>query len=88
MDGALFVLASNAKCPQAQDREHLLAAGSVGIKNLVIVQNKIDVDQQERALENFKEIRAFVKGTIAEDAPVVPISAQHGTNVDVLSEGN
>jgi len=84
MDGALFVLASNAKCPQAQDREHLLAAGSVGIKNLVFVQNKIDVISKERALENFKEIKAFVKGTIAEDAPIVPISAQHGTNMDVL----
>ncbi len=84
MDGALFVLASNAKCPQAQDREHLLAAESVGIKNLVIVQNKIDVATKERALENYKEIRAFVKGTMAEDAPIIPISAQHGTNIDVL----
>ena len=84
MDGALFVLASSAKCPQAQDREHLLAAESVGIKRLVIVQNKIDVVTKERALENFKEIRAFVKGTIAEGAPIVPISAQHGTNIDIL----
>ena len=84
MDGALFVLASNATCPQAQDREHLLAAQSVGIKNLVIVQNKIDVVTRERAVENHKEIRAFVKGTIAEGSPVIPISAQHGTNVDVL----
>jgi len=84
MDGALFVLASNAKCPQAQDREHLLAAQSVGIKNLVVVQNKIDVATKERALENYKEIKAFVKGTIAEGAPIVPISAQHGTNIDVL----
>jgi translation initiation factor 2 subunit 3 len=84
MDGALFVLASSAKCPQAQDREHLLAAESVGIKNLVIVQNKIDVVTKERALENYKEIRAFVKGTIADGAPIVPISAQHGTNIDVL----
>jgi len=84
MDGALFVLASSAKCPQAQDREHLLAAESVGIKKLVIVQNKIDVVSKERALENYKEIKAFIKGTIAEDAPVVPISAQHGTNIDVL----
>jgi translation initiation factor 2 subunit 3 len=84
MDGALFVLASSAKCPQAQDREHLLAAESVGIKKLVIVQNKIDVVTKERALENYKEIQAFVKGTIAEDAPIVPISAQHGTNIDVL----
>ncbi len=84
MDGALFVLASSAKCPQAQDREHLLAAQSVGIKKLVIVQNKIDVVTKERALENYREIRAFVKGTIAEGAPIVPISAQHGSNVDVL----
>jgi translation initiation factor 2 subunit 3 len=87
MDGALFVLASNAKCPQAQDREHLLAAESVGIKKLIIVQNKIDVSTKERALENYKEIKAFVKGTIAEDAPIIPISAQHGTNIDdLLSE--
>jgi translation initiation factor 2 subunit 3 len=84
MDGALFVLAANAKCPQAQDREHLLAAQSVGIKNLIVVQNKIDVATKERALENYKEIKTFVKGTIAESAPIVPISAQHGTNIDVL----
>ncbi len=84
MDGALFVLASNAKCPQAQDREHLLAAESVGIKNLVIVQNKIDVVTKQRALDNYKEIRVFVKGTMAEDASIIPISAQHGTNIDVL----
>lgn len=84
MDGALFVLASSAKCPQAQDREHLLAAERVGIKNLVIVQNKIDVVTKERALENYKEIKTFVKGTIAESTPIIPISAQHGTNIDVL----
>ncbi len=84
MDGALFVLASSAKCPQAQDREHLLAAESVGIKNLVIVQNKIDVVTKQRALENYKEIRTFVKGTIADGAPIVPVSAQHGTNIDIL----
>jgi translation initiation factor 2 subunit 3 len=84
MDGALFVLASNAKCPQAQDREHLLAAESVGIKKLVIVQNKIDVVSRERALENYGEIRTFIKGTAAEDAPIVPVSAQHGTNIDIL----
>jgi len=84
MDGALFVLASNAKCPQAQDREHLLAAQSVGIKKLVIVQNKVDIVTKERAIENHKEIKAFVKGTIAEEAPILPVSAQHGTNIDVL----
>jgi translation initiation factor 2 subunit 3 len=86
MDGAIFVLASNAKCPQAQDREHLLAAEIAGLKNLVIVQNKIDIVDRDRALENLREIRQFVKGTIASKAPIIPVSAQHKLNIDVLIE--
>jgi len=86
MDGAMFVLASNVKCPQAQDREHLLAAEIAGLKNLVMVQNKIDIVDRDRALENLKEIRQFVKGTIASKAPIIPVSAQHKLNIDVLIE--
>lgn len=84
MDGALFVLAANAKTPQAQDREHLLAAEMAGIKNIIVVQNKVDVVERKRAEENREEITKFLEGTIAEDAPVIPISAQHATNIDVL----
>lgn len=86
MDGALFVIASNVKCPQAQDREHLLAAEMAGLRKLIIMQNKIDVVSKERAVENFREIEKFVDGTIAKDAPMIPVSAQHGTNLDVLAE--
>lgn len=86
MDGALFVLASNIKCPQAQDREHLLAAEIAGLKNIVVVQNKIDIVDRDRALENLKEIRQFLKGTIAAKAPIIPVSAQHKLNIDVLIE--
>jgi translation initiation factor 2 subunit 3 len=84
MDGALFVLAANAKTPQAQDREHLLAAEMAGMKRIIVVQNKIDVVDRTRAEENQKEIAKFLDGTIAQDAPVIPISAQHGTNTDFL----
>lgn len=84
MDGALFVISASAKCPQAQDREHLLAAQMVGVKNLVIVQNKIDVVGRDRALEHLDEIRKFVEGTVAENAPIIPVSAQHQVNIDVL----
>jgi len=84
MDGALFVVASNVKFPQAQDREHLLAAQMVGIHRLVVIQNKIDIVDRARALENYEEIKSFTKDTIAADAPVVPVSAQHGTNTDVV----
>ena len=86
MDGAMFVVASNVKCPQAQDREHLLAAQIADLKNIVVVQNKIDIVDRNRALENLQEIREFTKGTIAAKAPVIPVSAQHKLNIDVLIE--
>ncbi len=84
MDGALLVIAADEPCPQPQTREHLAAAEIVGMKNLVIVQNKIDIVDAKRAQESFKEIREFVQGTIAEDVPVIPVSAQRQVNMDVL----
>jgi len=84
MDGAMLVVAADEPCPQPQTREHLAAIEIVGVKNLVIVQNKIDLVDEKRAMDNYGEITSFVKGSIAENAPVIPISAQHGANMDVL----
>ncbi|MCA9477969.1 MAG: translation initiation factor IF-2 subunit gamma [Nanoarchaeota archaeon] len=84
MDGALLLVAANENCPQAQTQEHLMALELSGIKNIIVVQNKIDLVDEERALRNYKEIRKFLKGSSFEDAPIVPISAQHGVNIDVL----
>ncbi|MEM2226767.1 MAG: translation initiation factor IF-2 subunit gamma [Candidatus Bathyarchaeia archaeon] len=86
MDGALFLVASDAKFPQAQDREHLLAAEIAGINKIIIVQNKIDIVSKERALENKAEIEKFIKGTVAEGAPIIPVSAQKKINIDSLIE--
>lgn len=63
-----------------------MALDLIGVKNLIIVQNKIDLVSEERALENHKEIQAFVKGTVAEAAPIIPVSAQQGINIDLLVE--
>ncbi len=84
MDGAILVIAADEPCPQPQTREHLAALEIVGIKNIIIVQNKIDVVDENRALESYREIVEFVKGTVAEGAPIIPISAQHSANIDVL----
>jgi translation initiation factor 2 subunit 3 len=84
MDGAILVIAADEPCPQPQTREHLAAAEVSGIKNLIIVQNKIDIVDEKRANESYKEIKAFIKGTVAENAPIIPISAQRGINIDVL----
>ncbi len=86
MDGALLVIDATKACPQPQDREHLAAADIVGIKRIIIVQNKIDLVSRERAIENFKEIQRFVKNSVAEGAPIIPVSAQHSLNIDALIE--
>ncbi|MFH1072164.1 MAG: translation initiation factor IF-2 subunit gamma [Nanoarchaeota archaeon] len=86
MDGALLLVAANETCPQPQTREHLMALQICGIKNIVIIQNKIDVVAKDRALRNYKQIREFLAGTQYENAPIIPLSAQHRVNIDILLE--
>ena len=86
MDGALLLVAATEKCPQPQTREHLAALEIAGIENIVVVQNKIDIVSEERAIESYNEIKSFVSGTIAEDAPIIPVSAHHDVNLDILIE--
>jgi len=84
MDGAVLVIAANEQCPQPQTREHLTALDIAGIKNIVIVQNKIDLVTEKNAVKNYEQILKFVKGTVAEDAPIIPVSAHQDINIDVL----
>ena len=86
MDGAMLMVAANETCPQPQTREHLMALEIAGIKNIVIVQNKIDLVTKERAMESYSEIKEFLEGTIAQNAPVIPVSAHHDVNLDILIE--
>lgn len=86
IDGALLLISANEDCPQPQTKEHLMALEMRGIKNIVIIQNKIDLVSKEQALKNYKQIKEFVKGTIAESAPIIPISAQHKINISHLIE--
>lgn len=86
MDGALLLVAANETCPQPQTREHLMALQIMGVKNLVVVQNKIDLVKEEDAVKNHEQIKKFLEGTEYKDAPIIPVSAQHNINVDLLIE--
>ncbi|MDD6286470.1 translation initiation factor IF-2 subunit gamma [Candidatus Methanosphaera massiliense] len=86
MDGAILVIGANEHCPQPQTKEHLMALDVIGVKNVIVVQNKIDTVPKEKAIENYYEIKEFVKGTCAEGVPIIPISAQQGANIDILIE--
>ncbi|NYZ79761.1 translation initiation factor IF-2 subunit gamma, partial [Candidatus Micrarchaeota archaeon] len=82
MDGALLIVAANEVCPQPQTVEHLAALEISGIKNIVIVQNKIDLVSRDEAKKHYDSIKAFVKGSVAENAPIVPVAAHYNININ------
>jgi translation initiation factor 2 subunit 3 len=84
MDGALFVISANEKCPQPQTAEHLMVLEAAGIKNIVIAQNKIDLVTRQRALEHYKEVKEFLKGSIYENAAIIPTAAHSPKSLSAL----
>lgn len=86
MDAALLLIAGNESCPQPQTSEHLAAIEIMKLKHVLIMQNKIDLVKESQAKEQYDQILKFVQGTVAEGAPVVPISAQLKYNIDAVCE--
>ncbi len=85
VDGALMVIDASMQAPQPQTEEHFIALTIMGTKSLIIAQNKIDLVNRDKAIENYMQIRGFIKGTWAEGAPIIPISALHKVNIDALA---
>ena len=86
MDAALLLVAGNELCPQPQTSEHLAAIEIMKLKHVIILQNKVDLMREELALEHEKLIVKFIRGTIADGAPIVPILAQLKYNIDAVNE--
>jgi len=86
MDAALLIVAGNEPCPQPQTSEHLAAVEIMQLKNLLILQNKIDLINETQARDQCDQIKNFVQGTVADGSPIIPISAQLKYNIDVVCE--
>jgi translation initiation factor 2 subunit 3 len=85
IDAAILIIAANEGI-KPQTKEHLIALRAKNVKNIIIVQNKIDLVDKKQALKNYKEIKEFVKGTIAENSPIIPISAQQDVNIEKIKD--
>lgn len=86
MDAALLLISSEMDCPQPQTMEHLAAVQIMNLEKIIILQNKIDLIfyKEGAAQENYSQIKNFIKGTNAENSPIVPISAQFRHNIDFV----
>lgn len=83
VDAAILVVAANEGI-KPQTKEHLLALKVKNIKNIIVVQNKIDLVSQEQAKKNYLDLKNFLKGTMAENSPIIPVSAQQGINISAI----
>ncbi|KAJ1974358.1 eukaryotic translation initiation factor 2 subunit gamma [Dimargaris xerosporica] len=86
MDAAMLLIAANETCPQPQTSEHLAAVEIMQLKHIIILQNKVDLIKETAALEHHQSIQRFVEGTVADKAPIVPVSAQLKYNIDAVNE--
>jgi len=82
IDAAILVVAANEGI-KPQTREHLIALQAKKVKNLIVVQNKIDLVSIEQARTNYKEIKELLKNRY-DAAPVIPVSAQQEINVEQI----
>lgn len=55
------------------------------MKHIIILQNKVDIIAKEPkiAAKQHEDIKNFIAGSVAENAPIIPISAQLKYNIDV-----
>ncbi len=82
MDGAIIVVAATDG-PMPQTREHILLARQVGVPQLVVFMNKVDLVDDEELLElvemEIRELLSFY-GFDGDNTPVVRGSALGGLN--------
>ena len=85
IDAAILVIAANEGI-KPQTKEHLIALQSKKVNKIIIVQNKIDLVTKEDALKNYKDIKNFIKDTIAENSQIIPVSVQQNINIDKIND--
>lgn len=82
IDAAVLVVAANEGI-KPQTREHLMTLQAKNVKQLVVIQNKIDLVDKAKAKANYEEIKKFL-GEKYASAEIIPVSAQQGVNINEI----
>ena len=86
-DGAI-ITCSAIEGPQAQTKEHIFLATTLGVKQIIVAINKMDAVKYDEAkykeaVDAMKKLFAMI-GNKAEDIPFIPVSAYVGDNIKQL----
>jgi len=89
---AAIVVCSAIEGPQAQTKEHIFLAKTLGVKQIIIAVNKMDAIKPAYDEAQFKkvvgEVSTLLKsvGYKVEEVPFIPISAYEGANIIAASD--
>ncbi len=83
IDAAVLIVAADLGL-QVQSVEHFSIIKNIGIKDLVVALNKIDLASPERIEDVKKKIKLLMKGTSYEKAEIVEVSGTTGKGIDEL----
>lgn len=86
---AAIITCSAIEGPQAQTKEHVFLATTLGVKQIIVAINKMDAvkyDQEKynEAVAGMKKLFAMI-GNKAENIPFIPVSAYEGDNIKTAS---
>ncbi len=85
IDMVMLVIAADEGI-MPQTREHLAICDLLHVKQGLIALTKMDAAEKDWLALVQDEVRDFVKGTFLEKAPIVPVSAKTGENLDKLKQ--
>ncbi len=85
IDMVLFVIAGDESV-MPQTREHLDICELLGVKRGIVAITKKDLVDDDMVDLVTEEIKDLVKGRFLENAPIIPVSAVTGENIDALRE--
>ena len=85
IDMVMLVIAADEGI-MPQTREHLAICDLLHVKQGLIALTKMDAAEKDWLALVQDEIRDFIRGTFLEKAPIVPVSAKSGENLDRLKQ--
>jgi selenocysteine-specific elongation factor len=83
IDAAVLTVAADVGL-QVQSVEHFSIIKDIGIRNLVVALNKVDLASPERIEEVKNKVILLLKGTPYEEAKIVEVSGLTGKGIDQL----
>lgn len=86
---AAIITCSAIEGPQAQTKEHVFLATTLGVKQIIVAINKMDAVKYDEAKYNEAK-EAMIKlmkmvGIKTDEVPFIPVSAYNGDNVKTPS---